>query len=90
MGKRIGVLPVVTIVVALVLNSLPRSTHYPQILADVWDAPYANPQLVEQLENDEYRGVQYGFPFNAYETWWHQDYPSRMESALLLGAFGNV
>ena len=83
----------VLVLVALafvLLNLRSRRTHYPETLSGIWDAPYTNLVLLHQMENDEFHAVQYGFPFDAYERWSHRDFPSVVESAILLGAFGNV
>ena len=83
------VLFIIAIVTAC-LNLRPRPSHYPDTLADVWDAPYMDPKLVQELEDDEYNAVQYGWPFNAYEYWSHQRFPHKSGSQVLLGAFGNA
>lgn len=78
------------ILTILILNVVRRSTHYPETLSGIWDAPYTDLKLLDSLENEEFNAVQYGFPFAAFEYWWHRDKPSRVESTVLLGAFGNL
>lgn len=72
------------------LNLRPRYAHCPSSLAGIDDAPYANPRVAENYFNDEYRAVEYGFPFDSFERMWPRDDPTRVESEILIGAFGNV
>ena len=91
MRRVVGFWPLAVTLGFLLPNFMPRLAGCPETFSDVWDAPYAvDPKLLESIENDEFRSVQYGFPLVAYEHWWHRDNLSRVESAVTLGAFGNL